>query len=493
MTQIILGLPTFAGVLLVVFWALSPVGSQASLRIMNTANVPSYHNTTIQYQNSYFNYSYYGNGDDQTEVATGNALFTTSLLGPKATKESNLDTWGKLKVPMIEALDVAADGDGWKPVSANTTYSSLTGLLTTGSSASTNTSMNIETSYWSVVCSAVKPTASPTVLAGNQTVASGTGAAIFSPDTKRILSENIRPRTILYGMWLLLPNYTYPSAECTIQTSYVELDVFCFGQNCTTLRMRPSTLPHNPTGWTSLDEDNGTVWEYWPGNFVASMAGHPAAATMKEVYFVNPDNPANESSCGGYLEGPTNCDPLTLERLYDPRTFSISLTQLMNTHWLSYAGPEITTNNLQSSPLCYDSADLGPLDDEFQICQYVHNTTATVQNTTQVIICNEGWFAVLILASLVMLTSTIWRATTSFLRKAPDILFNVSTLTQDNPYAAVPSGGSAMDGAERTRLLQGLTVRLGDVEPGKDVGHVGLGVISGQEAVGPFIPGRLYD
>ena len=490
--QIILGLPTVAGILLILLWTLSPIGSQASLRIMGTANIPSYQSTLAQYQSSYFDYSYYETADDLTEVVTANALFTTSLLGPASTKQSNLDTWGKVKVPMIEALETTADNDGWKMVSANTTYSSLSGILVTGPSASTDASMRMETSYWFLNCSSIRPTEGPGYLSENSTAARGTGAVIYSPDAKRLLNDNIRLRSIVYSMWLKLPNFTYPIAQCAIQTSYVELDVFCLGQNCTTVRMRPSTLPHKPTAWTSLDEDDGEVWDFWSMNFVNSISGHPNDATMKEVYFVNPNDPANMGSCGGYLADEKSCDFLTIERLFDPRIFSMSLTQLMNTHWLSFAGPEITTNNLLPNSMCYQSVDQAP-DNLEQMCQYVQNTTALLQHTTEVIVCNEGWFWVLILASLVMLAATIWRSITSFMRQAPDVLFNVSTLMKDNPYAMVPSGGSTMDGWKRTRLLKDFVVKLGDVEPEKEVGHLGLGVGSRSGVVGPFVPGRLYD
>ena len=43
------------------------------------------------------------------------SMFKAAVVSPKATKESPLDLWGNVKIPLIEALEetVSADKDGW--------------------------------------------------------------------------------------------------------------------------------------------------------------------------------------------------------------------------------------------------------------------------------------------------------------------------------------------------------------------------------------------
>jgi hypothetical protein len=71
---------------------------------------------------------------------------------------------------------------------------------------------------------------------------------------------------------------------------------------------------------------------------------------------------------------------------------------------------------------------------------------------------------------------------------APDILGYVSTLTRDNPHAAVPEGGNTLDGLERARLLSDLRVQLADVKWGDDKGHIAFRSV---EAIDEFRWGKV--
>lgn len=54
----------------------------------------------------------------------------------------------------------------------------------------------------------------------------------------------------------------------------------------------------------------------------------------------------------------------------------------------------------------------------------------------------------------------------------------VSSMTIENPYFHIPGteqgSGSALGGLQRTRLLRGTRVRLGDVQNGEIVGKFGF-------------------
>jgi Sec-independent protein secretion pathway component TatC len=80
-------------------------------------------------------------------------------------------------------------------------------------------------------------------------------------------------------------------------------------------------------------------------------------------------------------------------------------------------------------------------------------------------ICEDRWLYVLVMVSgvlwLVGLTGTLL----NYFIMSPDILKFVSSLTRDNPHIPTAVAGTVLDGFERTRLLEDLRVRLGDVQP----------------------------
>jgi hypothetical protein len=76
----------------------------------------------------------------------------------------------------------------------------------------------------------------------------------------------------------------------------------------------------------------------------------------------------------------------------------------------------------------------------------------------------------------------------------PDILGYVSSLTRDSPYVKVAEGGSALDGADRARLLRGLRVQLRDAMDGTgEVGRLVFGSVEEtEEGVKRPVVGRKY-
>jgi len=55
----------------------------------------------------------YSASDSQYAI---NALYTGRLIGTESTKNGTQDSWGKVKIPMIETLDAYMASDGWMPV-----------------------------------------------------------------------------------------------------------------------------------------------------------------------------------------------------------------------------------------------------------------------------------------------------------------------------------------------------------------------------------------
>ena len=146
----------FVGAGLIILWALSPIGGQASLRVLDFGTATTTQPQTMQYldMNSTFEPSdigAMGEPDGESAIFTHRALYGASLLSPLSTKVSAMDTWGNVKIPMIELLsNLTQDSEGWYEVGGgNTTvFSSLIGIPTSNLIAEINSTFNMETSYW---------------------------------------------------------------------------------------------------------------------------------------------------------------------------------------------------------------------------------------------------------------------------------------------------------------------------------------------------------
>jgi hypothetical protein len=94
------------GLLLVVIWALSPIGGQASLRVLNIDTRPIIGNTQIQYvdKGRKSNFVAYEEGDDAILVSPVHGIFLGALAAPANIKNATMDIYRNLKFPMLEQM-----------------------------------------------------------------------------------------------------------------------------------------------------------------------------------------------------------------------------------------------------------------------------------------------------------------------------------------------------------------------------------------------------
>ena len=158
-SQLFMQRMTLVGANLLFLWALSPLGGQASLRLMKRASQESYGTTKLRYMTTGpagtmwgIATAYQANG----QFADAGALYTAALLSPLSTKIGPRDPWGNVKIPSLEALNTTnIDGDGWITVSGISqpeTYSSLVGLPTVGLPMNGTSNFTLESTYLSVEC-----------------------------------------------------------------------------------------------------------------------------------------------------------------------------------------------------------------------------------------------------------------------------------------------------------------------------------------------------
>jgi hypothetical protein len=240
--------------LLVTLWVLSPLGGQASLRVVHTGPVLSNTTLTVSYLESLLPYWMAGGAsgpDGETYGPTVNAIFIGALIAPKDSKAASQDMYGNLKIPLLEDLQTHSDqtgDDGWYSTKTNPSriYSSMIGLPARGVPEVGRMDLAIESSYLYPKC---------TLSDKNMIKTSGQAAwdefrkanchngdnrfmAIdFDADDRSIDSTYsdpstiTTPRTIVFGS-----NGTM--ATCVTTTTYVETRFTCEGRRCEATAMR---------------------------------------------------------------------------------------------------------------------------------------------------------------------------------------------------------------------------------------------------------------
>ncbi|PSN68120.1 hypothetical protein BS50DRAFT_475081, partial [Corynespora cassiicola Philippines] len=450
---------------LICLWALSPIGGQASLRVLEYGSNTTSHLRTMHYLdwNSAFAMSQKGVGPhkDAMEVRfVASRLFVASLASTRDTQLSSMDSWGNVKIPMLERLPALPDEEGWLTVdyNKNITYTAQIGVPISELSTNYNTTFNMELAYWTLDCPDIKPESerdpSEPWLPGVNTSASlaqGEGWFVgysrsWALSTPMELWRwnttdftNIPRRVIYYRgadddsgqSW----NETY--AECHMSTSYVEVAVQCFSKSCSITHIRPSLLPHRPSS-VALGID-----PFYAG-FIRSF--HETLETkvfqrpsVFQRYFVQPYAPFTSAN--------KSLDIFKVGKV----SFETSFAQLLNSYW--QAGISIGQVTSGIPPAEQINSTWFTKDNGMQR-PYYRSMNATETQTIPTVKCNKSWLAALFIATGAMFLAGAFGLVLEITRRAPDFALNISSLMRDNPYLDIPAGGSALDALERSRLLQ---------------------------------------
>ncbi|CAI6014663.1 unnamed protein product, partial [Clonostachys chloroleuca] len=164
LTQYHLRAFNFLGIGILILWAMSPVGSQAILRLV----VPKIEKSTTAGKVVYFDHLWnelggvavmQGGSSENLDATTNgtinmmNTLYGAMVLAPSSTKNSGVDLWGNVKIPRLSPDST----DEWQDITtvSPVVYSSLLGIpvanIPTG-----NTTFNVESSYIDLECDQVE-------------------------------------------------------------------------------------------------------------------------------------------------------------------------------------------------------------------------------------------------------------------------------------------------------------------------------------------------
>ncbi|KAI1656405.1 hypothetical protein F4813DRAFT_134544 [Daldinia decipiens] len=142
-------------------WLFSPLGGQATLRIIEYKDISIVLQQEIGYLGlSKASFSLGMKMSDNGEVFDNiNTAFLASLASPRAIKDGQQDTWANIKVPMIEGIlryissrDNSSDWITLPDHLPNTRYSLLIGIPTANIPDTGTTSFTMETSYRTIQC-----------------------------------------------------------------------------------------------------------------------------------------------------------------------------------------------------------------------------------------------------------------------------------------------------------------------------------------------------
>jgi hypothetical protein len=518
LTQIQMRSLSLLGLLLIAIWSLSPLGSQASLRIIRTARQSNFTTQPLQYVNTSYDLMSMSVGSDDTDstFTPMNVLFGAAMMGLSSSASQHVDNWNNMKIPWIENLDPStADTDGWYPIpqfNSSDNFTSLIGIPLSEITLASNltTTFTIETSYWTLSCPVFENLGNGSNATGQWDDASRAkleadigrfvdpgyqsqqNTSSFDPQNMYLYSQeflhnnseswdspaNARLRHITYLDNNNGPGYTsnpthWVAANCTIKTRHVEVSASCASGSCTAVGIRNSQKPHAPESYTSFDL-RGSDDFYWFGlHFIkALVVGELDTATPYQKFILNPLNPFDDVNIKPPLtDGVSNA------------TFAIRLGQLLNTYWIAMFAPSAIPKGLRNTNITGDVAhwtesERSPL------------LTANVTETRDfpVLRCDPLWLVVLLLSSAVTALIGLCGLIAALCRLGPDIGFNISSLVKDSPFVDQTSVATTLGSTDRSILMRDWYAKFGDVAAEEEVGHIAIG--SGN--VGDLQRGRLY-
>jgi hypothetical protein len=392
---------------------------------------------------------------------------------------------------MIEPLVTSSyqNQDGWYALNGSagaTVYSSINGLPFSGLDASGNSTFDLTTSYIlsnCTVCMVSNNTNNytlPLSTLGESNSKYGSNYAdmvINLVSSSDVASSSLLEIDIWSNyIWSPAPDrrlVTKTKASCELSQTNVDVRVSCIGDKCGATAVRGS--PRSTSGSTpAILTGSSNALPWLRGLLQAVPAGTFSEFSQTSSMLLN------------YIASPAlttgSNRAVDLSQIGDD-TYSERLSQLLNTYWLSSAAP---------------FAVLGNFTQQSQNLLLAPSSTAdsTVGSSTTghlVFRCVKPWLILLYLSSGVMLLAGIACTVLNALRRGPDVLDTFVLALRDNEFARISNADSMDDGNQVGKRLKNTKVRLGDVRPDAEIGHVAVATPGPAMPVNRLRMKRLYD
>jgi hypothetical protein len=474
---------TFA-IFSVILWCLSPLGSQASLRVISIVDdyleVPMNMSTVNTFSEYQYGYSE-GVGEAGTRISSpvAAAISAASLLGSR-----NQDLWGNIRFPMMENLETSSDEWVDLPHTSNLTYSSLVGTPVGTLPSSGNISFTLPGSYLSISCpdfgtsqtseffnwiSRTPPNGNHCDWASSKTSNEQFKIAISRQCTgSRMNTTTHNARKLIWESSTFNNNTDWTWAACDLTTTYVDANMTCTGSSsgssllstCKLSAARRSPNYQFHTNWTVFDIIGNGNYNFSGPNSDADgvlsiLTGlYPRllpTAGIEPVlaYLINPYHAV------GLGESQETMKTYAIGR----RVFQTRLAQLLNSILYIGIDPTVFTGSWDLSHIVTN--------------EHAFNFTAINSHQYQVVRCSRPWLGVLIVSSLTIFICALIGATLRIITLAPDILSPITAVFLHNKTTGVV-GSSTWSSDEWARNLSDTKIYLGDIEPGAEIGCIAL-------------------
>ncbi|EGX45300.1 hypothetical protein TWF173_010964 [Orbilia oligospora] len=499
-TPYLLNSYNFLSAVLLCLWAISPLGGQASLRILKTEFVEIQTDITSNYLDPFNQSSFLEIGADVgLSLTESNNIYVSSLLSSAEVKNSPIDSWRNVKIPLLESFETnssAIQGErGWYNVPlGNVTYSSLLG--TPISNRTANFTTIIQSGYATIECSSLE-------IIDPDLCNEGRSTRCFNTSNPRITdwvfpahpTEGDEGANALYivtgfNQTQTLLNITYDRTtpmdliiqsrgesgnsvgHCVLSQTFVEVQVDCLSTNCRASKIRRlETGPKRPPVF--VNAPNFVLYNFFLWFARVTPSGHVGYSNPSQLYVLFPENPLSMQA-----------EWLDLANA-GKELFGARMTQLINTFLSSTFGGGLY---LGSIPIGFNSTK------QFGRQPLRYKTSKAMKTELKhIYVVQKPWASITLLASLLLLAMGIAAAAISFYTLAPDVLTSLSALANESPWFDTYKEGTTLDGDDKAVALKRRLVRLGDVKRFEEVGYIALGTVDTEVVnVGRLSTDRSY-
>lgn len=527
------------GVALIVLWVLSPLGSQSVLRISSLIPINQNTSASVLYMDTNDWNSLPPGGSDALLFRDGvDILFKAALASSINFKQSVTDLWGHVKIPKLSHTFASEeDSDGWRPVNIGSLddFSSLLGLPVEGYGYSSDQTLDftVESWYWDFACSrwsnSTENSGVPEGLQFNTSWGSdeynhaavviyynltgmygNSDARVTRPEcisdfprqNESVECSELSARR--FAVWATRPLL---SGYCDISTEYVETKFTCAGGECFPQQIRQSRQPHPNRNWTIFDvqaggsggsaidpagaplTNQGSFWnnvanalDDGPGN-----EGNPLAG-----YIVNPNQPFFAGGMRGQSSSPQSNMPSILS--IEDSLITSRFAQIINSYYIASIGNVLITASEDTWKGAWERNKNNMLEFDGTVDNSTRSSAITIMTPRQKFQCSLPWLLVFTAVTLLSLISAIIGLVFTLQIRGPRLAMNITTMLRNNIYSDLGQKASYMDDDHRSRMTRETRVRIGDVAPDKDIGHIGIATVGSANSTGAgaLRKGRLY-
>ncbi|KAI0149587.1 hypothetical protein GGR57DRAFT_515030 [Xylariaceae sp. FL1272] len=523
-------------------WALSPIGSQASLRMLYTTQQLQVSNATFRYldtgplRHSLLHWSL-DEGSSYIRWTINNKFehdFHTVMAQPYNTFQSQRDFWGNAKIPRIEDLNVPSDSTEWwdtTAVNGPDSFSSPLGIAIHELPSAFSKDLTIEASYISTSCATLRQvgTSSDSLdIPRFHFRLSCPHCPVWNVDLDRRCNivgfEDYRCSRLaaFLGLGALNARISDPlsilvdigiSDDTTANDNvtdekHVEARIRCEGETCYTTAIRNSQHDKRPETVTPLD--------FWASKYLTNERTNRLIADPIFGYLYGPvpdpsrsvnasklfDHVTSEqlsSRLGAILNiftqldlGGTVIRPLNISRDYPAERVATS-QDIWGPEYTPPGGLKLASHSADL-PLVWK--DLRRYYEERRNLTYViggygsATAIAKTSTSTEIYKVNPIWVTLSFFCSLTVIAVGVIGIWCESRVVIPSRFDAVLGLTYNNRDMGLTTDGSVLGTDERLRLLKHVQVKVGDVMADGDTGRIALGA---SRNVAFVRKGRFYE